>query len=103
MNGDQIPREGHAGPTRVWILNARGYATMTGASCGFFRGRCESRKANRLPWRQSGSTPLHGRTGRNMAPLRGASPLIDSARGRRALANEFIEKMGNAGDAIADK
>ena len=66
MNGDRIPSEGHAGPTRVWILNARGYATMTGASCGFFRGRCESRKANGLPWRQSRPRTLHGRTSRNM-------------------------------------
>ena len=67
MNGDRFPREGHAGPTRVWILNARGYATMTGASCGIFRRRCESRKTNGLPWRQSGSPTLHGRTGRNMS------------------------------------
>ena len=44
MNGDRFPREGHAGPTRVEILNARSFATMNGASCGIFRCRCESRK-----------------------------------------------------------
>ncbi len=66
MNGDRIPREGHAGPTRVWILNARGYATMTGARCKIFRRRCESRKTNGLPWLQSGSPTSHGRTCRNM-------------------------------------
>ena len=64
--GTEIPREGHAEPTRVWILNARGYATMTGARCKIFRRRCESRKTNGLPWLQSGSPTLHGRTGRNM-------------------------------------
>ena len=78
MNGDRFPREGHAGPTRVEILNARGYATMTGASCGIFRRRCESQKIKGLLWRQSGSPTLHGRTCRNMivgtkARLSGAS------------------------------
>ena len=39
---------------------------MTGASCGIFRRRCESRKTSELPWRQPGSPTLHGRTSRNV-------------------------------------
>ena len=63
MNGDRIPGEGHTGPARVWILNACGYATMTGASCGIFRCRYESRKTNGLSRRavnhaRSSSRPL---------------------------------------------
>ena len=78
MNGDRIPREGHAKPVRDSRLKSRVYAAMTGGGAGSFEGTGESRPGLGLRRMARTRPSAYGRTSRNV---------YDAERPRRPLAD----------------